>query len=45
MRLSKEVGVSQSQLSRWLRNARTVVPMAKGRRSDRVVEGEHEDGR
>ena len=39
MRLSKEVGVSQSQLSRWLRDARTVVPMAKERRSDRVVEG------
>ena len=39
MRLSKEVGVSQSQLSRWLRDARTVVPMAKGRRPDRVVEG------
>jgi transposase len=39
MRLSKEVGVSQSQLSRWLRDARTVVPMTKERRSDRVVEG------
>ena len=39
MRLSKEVGVSQSQLSRWLRDTRSVVPMAKGRRSDRVVEG------
>lgn len=39
MRLSKEVGVSQSQLSRWLRDARTVVPMAKERRPDRVVEG------
>lgn len=39
MSLSKEVGVSQSQLSRWLRDARTVDPMAKERRSDRVVEG------
>lgn len=39
MRLSKEVGVSQSQLSRWLRDARSVVPMAKGRRSERVTEG------
>lgn len=29
MRLSKEVGVSQTQLSRWLRDARSVVPMAK----------------
>lgn len=27
--LSKEVGVSHSQLSRWLRDARSVVPMAK----------------
>jgi transposase len=32
--LSKEVGVSQSQLSRWLRVARTVTPMAKERRAD-----------
>lgn len=38
-RLSKEVGVSQAQLSRWLQSARNVVPMAKERRSDRVVEG------
>ena len=38
MRLSKEVGVSQSQLSRWLRDARTVVPMA--RKSERhAIEG------
>ena len=29
MSLSKEVGVSQSQLSRWLRDARTVDPMPK----------------
>jgi transposase len=36
--LSKEVGVSQSQLSRWLRTARTVVPMTKDRPSDRVVQ-------
>lgn len=39
MSLSKEVGVSQSQLSRWLRDARTVDPMGKERRSGRVVEG------
>jgi transposase-like protein len=39
MRLSKEAGVSQSQLSRWLRDARSVVPMANERRSDRVMEG------
>ena len=38
MSLSKEVGVSQSQLSRWLRTARTVGPMAKDRPSDRVVQ-------
>lgn len=38
MRLSKEVGVSQSQLSRWLRDARSVVPMAK-KPSERAVEG------
>lgn len=31
--LSKEVGVSQSQLSRWLRAARTVGPMTKPRRA------------
>ena len=37
MSLSKEVGVSQSQLSRWLRTARTVVPM-KDRPSDRIVQ-------
>ncbi len=34
IRLSKEVGVSQSQLSRWLRVARTVEPMTKPRRAD-----------
>lgn len=34
--LSKEVGVSQSQLSRWLRTARTVVPMKKELPSDRA---------
>lgn len=38
MSLSKEVGVSQSQLSRWLRMARTVAPMSKDRPSDRVVQ-------
>jgi transposase len=38
MSLSKEVGVSQSQLSRWLRTARTVDPMTKKRPSDRVVQ-------
>ena len=38
MSLSKEVGVSQSQLSRWLRTARTVVPMTNDRPSDRVVQ-------
>ena len=36
--LSKEVGVSQSQLSRWLQRARTVTPMTKDRPSDRVVQ-------
>ena len=36
--LSKEVGVSQSQLSRWLQRARTVDPMAKERPSDRAVQ-------
>jgi transposase len=34
MSLSKEVGVSQSQLSRWLQRARTVGPMTKPRRAD-----------
>lgn len=34
IRLSKEVGVSQSQLSRWLRVARTVGPMTKRQRAD-----------
>ncbi len=34
IRLSKEVGVSQSQLSRWLRVARTVDAMRKPRRAD-----------
>jgi transposase-like protein len=38
MSLSKEVGVSQSQLSRWLRLARTVSSVKKDRRSDRVVQ-------
>ena len=37
MSLSKEVGVSQSQLSRWLRMAHTVAPMTKDRPSGRVV--------
>lgn len=32
--LSKEVGVSQSQLSRWLRVARTVPSMTKERRAE-----------
>jgi transposase len=36
--LSKEVGVSQSQLSRWLRSARTVVSMKKDRPSTPVVQ-------
>ena len=35
--LSKEVGVSQSQLSRWLRTARNVIPMPKDPISERVV--------
>lgn len=39
IKLSKEVGVSQSQLSRWLLQARTVGAMAKDRPSDRVVQG------
>lgn len=34
LRLSKEVGVSQSQLSRWLRVARTVDGMKKPKRVD-----------
>ncbi len=38
VRLSKEVGVSQSALSRWLELARTVVPMTKARPSDRVAQ-------
>jgi transposase len=33
-RLSKEIGVSQAQLSRWLLTARTVDPMTKKRPSD-----------
>ena len=36
--LSKEVGVSQSQLSRWLQRARTVVPTTKERPSYRAVQ-------
>lgn len=38
MALSREVGVSQSQLSRWLRQARTVSVVKKDRPSDRVVQ-------
>ena len=38
IKLSKEVGVSQSALSRWLEVARTVVPMTKERPSDRAVQ-------
>lgn len=38
IRLSKEVGVSQSALSHWLKVARTVVPMSKERPSDRAVQ-------
>ena len=38
IKLSKEVGVSQSQLSRWLQRARTVDPMSKERPSDRAVQ-------
>jgi transposase len=34
IRLSKEVGVSQSQLSRWLQRARTVGAMKKPQRAD-----------
>ena len=37
IRLSKEVGVSQSALSHWLKVARTVGPMTKERPSDRAV--------
>ena len=36
--LSKEVGVSQSQLSRWLLLARTVGSMGKERPSERTVQ-------
>ena len=38
IRLSKEVGVSQAALSRWLLLARKVVPMTKERPSDRAVQ-------
>lgn len=38
IKLSKEVGVSQSALSRWLELARTVGPMSKERPSDRAVQ-------
>jgi len=38
IRLSKEVGVSQSQLSRWLQVARTVNPMTKERPSEHAVQ-------
>ena len=37
-RLSREVGVSQSALSHWLKVARTVGPMTKERPSDRAVQ-------
>jgi transposase len=37
IRLSKEVGVSQSQLSRWLQRASTVTAMTKERASDHVA--------
>ena len=37
MSLAKEVGVSQPQLSRWLRVARTVTPMTKERKADPEV--------
>ena len=36
--LSKEVGVSQSQLSRWLRTAHTLGPMTKKRPSEPVAQ-------
>lgn len=38
MSLSKEVGVSQSQLSRWLRAAPNLVPMKRERPSEHVVQ-------
>ena len=38
MSLSKEVGVSQSQLSRWLRTAHTLGPMKKERPSEPVAQ-------
>ncbi len=38
MSLSKEVGVSQSQLSRWLRTAPTLASMKKERPSEPVVQ-------
>lgn len=38
IRLSREVGVSQAALSRWLLLARKVVPMTKERPSDRAVQ-------
>lgn len=38
MSLSKEVGVSQSQLSRWLRTAPTLGAMKKDRPSEPVVQ-------
>ena len=38
IKLAKEVGVSQSALSRWLELARTVEPMTKERPSDGAVQ-------
>jgi transposase len=38
LKLSKEVGVSQSALSRWLLVARTLEPMTKERPSDRAAQ-------
>ena len=38
IKLSKEVGVSQSALSHWLHVARTVAPMTKERPSDRAMQ-------
>lgn len=38
IRLSKEVGVSQSTLSHWLKAARSVGPMTKEHPSDRAVQ-------
>ena len=38
LRLSKEIGVSQSALSRWLEVALAVEPMTKERPSDREVQ-------